>query len=104
MFADFLGRLVKRWHAEFVYMLMEMGFQVSLVRGHPADEDLWLEVTLSSNVLEWQGPVSDVSICQVCVPIKNPTPGSFSVTSCIFNWLSLIISVCPTGTVTLTAS
>ena len=36
----------------FVYMLMELRFEVALVRGHPADEGLRLGVNLSSNVLE----------------------------------------------------
>ena len=52
---------MKSWQAESVYMLMEFGFQVALVSGHPVDEGLWLGDTLSSNDLEWQWPGSDVS-------------------------------------------
>ena len=58
-------------------MLMEHGFQVALVRGHPVDEGLWLGLSLSSHVLEGQWPVSDVSTGQVWVPLQTPPPGSF---------------------------
>ena len=40
------------------------------------DEGLWLGLSLSSTVLEWQWPVSDVSTCQFCVPIENPPPAA----------------------------
>ena len=64
-----------RWQAG-VYMLMELGFQEALVRGHPVDEGLWQVVTRSSNVLEWQWPISDDSTCQVSVPIEKRPPDS----------------------------
>ena len=56
---------------------MQLGFQLALVRGHPADKGLWLGVTLSSNALEWQMPVSDISKYQSFVPFQTPPPGSF---------------------------
>ena len=55
-------------------MLMEHGFQVALVRGHPVDEGLWLGLSLSSHVLEGQWPVSDVSTGQDWVLRKHPPP------------------------------
>ena len=55
-------------------MQMELGFQGAWVRGHPADEGLRLGVTLSSDVCEWQWPVSDVSTGQDWVLRKHPPP------------------------------
>ena len=57
---------------------MELGLQVVLVREHPGDEGLLLGVTLSSNVLEGQWPVSDFSTYQVWVPNQTPSPVSFT--------------------------
>ena len=67
-------------------MLMELGFQVALVIGHPADEGLWLEVTLSSNVLEWHWQDSDVSRCQVFFPIPTPPPVSLMYNIMHLTW------------------
>ena len=60
----------------FVSILMELGLQVALVRGHPGDEGLWLGVPIISKslALQWQDP--DVSTCQVCLPIQAPLPAS----------------------------
>jgi len=96
-------------------MLMEHGFQVALVRGHPVDEGLWLGLSLSSHVLEGQWPVSDVSTGQVWVPIQTPPPGSFMWDIMHFDlaelpyhglhtWLSFRTAVCIPGTGTLSAS
>ena len=58
-------------------MLLELVFPVAFVRRHAAEEGRCLGVTLSSNILEWQWPVSDVSKCQVWIRIQTPPPGSF---------------------------
>jgi len=49
---------------------------VALDRGHPADEGLWLRVTLSSSGLEWPWQYSDDCKHQAGVPRETPTHGS----------------------------
>ena len=70
-----LGRLVKRWPAEFGGHDDGDWIPVGLVQRTPRDTVLWLGVTLTSNLLQWQWPVSDDFTCNVCVLIQSPPPG-----------------------------
>ena len=43
-------------------IMMQLGLQVALVRGHPGDEVLWLRVLLSSKSIALQRKDPDVSL------------------------------------------
>ena len=71
-----LGHLVKHWPTDVSVYDDGTWIPGGICQRTPAEESLWLGVKFNSNVLEWQWPVSDISTCQVWIPIQISPPGS----------------------------